>query len=63
MDVLRDAAGGGAKHQGLLIRYKELRFIARFLVVAMLMRRAEAVDHLVARLRSLVQESKSAYPE
>ncbi|VAI33304.1 hypothetical protein VPH35_090635 [Triticum aestivum] len=57
------AAGGGAKHQGLLIRYKELRFIARFLVVAMLMRRAEAVDHLVARLRSLVQESKSAYPK
>ncbi|KAI4989973.1 hypothetical protein ZWY2020_038336 [Hordeum vulgare] len=49
------AAGGGAKHQGLLIRYKELRFIARFLVVAMLMRRAEAVDHLVARLRSLVK--------
>jgi hypothetical protein len=54
--------GGGGKHQGLLIRYKELRFIARFLVVAMLMRRAEAVDHLAGRLRSLVQESKSAYP-
>uniref|UniRef100_A0ACD5XVD8 Uncharacterized protein n=1 Tax=Avena sativa TaxID=4498 RepID=A0ACD5XVD8_AVESA len=55
--------GGGGKHQGLLIRYKELRFIARFLVVAMLMRRAEAVDHLAGRLRSLVQESKSAYPK
>jgi hypothetical protein len=56
------AGGGGGKHQGLLIRYKELRFIARFLVVAMLMRRAEAVDHLAGRLRSLVHESKSAYP-
>ncbi|KAL5200840.1 hypothetical protein ABZP36_035194 [Zizania latifolia] len=56
-------AGGGDKHQGLLIRYKELRFIARFLVVAMLMRRAEAADHLVGRLRSLVEETKSAYPK
>uniref|UniRef100_A0A0E0DMP1 Protein SCAI n=1 Tax=Oryza meridionalis TaxID=40149 RepID=A0A0E0DMP1_9ORYZ len=54
--------GGGDRHQGLLIRYKELRFIARFLVVAMLMRRAEAVDHLASRLRSLVEETKSAYP-
>ncbi|KAL6844667.1 hypothetical protein ACP4OV_025326 [Aristida adscensionis] len=59
-------AGGGAgdgRHQGLLIRYKELRFIARFLVVAMLMRRAEAVDHLAGRLRALVEETKSAYPK
>jgi hypothetical protein len=59
------AAGGGTGdggHQALLIRYKELRFIARFLVVAMLMRRAEAVDHLSARLRALVDETKSAYP-
>ncbi|KAK3133590.1 hypothetical protein QOZ80_6AG0538400 [Eleusine coracana subsp. coracana] len=62
------AEGGGAssgdnRHQGLLIRYKELRFIARFLVVAMLMRRAEAVDHLATRLRALVEETKSAYPK
>ncbi|KAF0913323.1 hypothetical protein E2562_021972 [Oryza meyeriana var. granulata] len=56
-------AGGSDKHQCLLIRYKELRFIARFLVVAMLMRRAEAVDHLAGRLRSLVEETKSAYPK
>ncbi|KAM0843772.1 hypothetical protein ACQ4PT_057487 [Festuca glaucescens] len=56
-------SAGVGKHQGLLIRYKELRFIARFLIVAMLMRRAEAVDHLAGRLRSLVQESKSAYPK
>jgi hypothetical protein len=59
------AAGGGAgdgRHQALLIRYKELRFIARFLVVAMLMRRAKAVGHLSARLRALVDEAKSAYP-
>lgn len=56
------ADGGGSRHQALLIRYKELRFIARFLVVAMLMRRAEAVDHLAGRLRALVEETKAAYP-
>jgi len=28
----------------------------------MLMRRAEAVDHLAGRLRALVEESKAAYP-
>lgn len=56
------AGTGDGRHQGLLIRYKELRFIARFLVVAMLIRRAEAVDHLASRLRTLVQETKSAYP-
>ncbi|PWZ13137.1 Protein SCAI [Zea mays] len=55
--------GGVSRHQALLIRYKELRFIARFLVVAMLMRRAEAVDHLAARLRALVEETKAAYPK
>ncbi|OEL25197.1 Protein SCAI [Dichanthelium oligosanthes] len=55
--------GGGGRHQALLIRYKELRFIARFLVVAMLMRRAEAVDHLAGRLRALVEETKGAYPK
>ncbi|XP_062199094.1 uncharacterized protein LOC133901674 isoform X1 [Phragmites australis] len=56
-------AGGDSRHQALLIRYKELRFIARFLVVAMLMRRSEAVDHLAGRLRALVEETKSAYPK
>ncbi|KAF8781092.1 hypothetical protein HU200_001068 [Digitaria exilis] len=55
--------GSGSRHQALLIRYKELRFIARFLVVAMLMRRAEAVDHLAGRLRALVEETKAAYPK
>ncbi|KAG0544094.1 hypothetical protein BDA96_02G245200 [Sorghum bicolor] len=58
-----DGGGGGSRHQALLIRYKELRFIARFLVVAMLMRRAEAVDHLAGRLRALVEETKAAYPK
>lgn len=55
--------GGSSRHQALLIRYKELRFIARFIVVAMLMRRAEAVDHLAGRLRALVEETKAAYPK
>lgn len=46
------SGGDGCRHQAFLIQYKELRFIKRFLVVALLMRRAEAVDHLAGRLRA-----------
>ncbi|XP_020083167.1 protein SCAI isoform X3 [Ananas comosus] len=45
------------------LRYKELRFHARFLIVAMLLNRAEAVRHLAERFRALLEESKAAYPE
>ncbi|XP_078163281.1 signal transducer, putative (DUF3550/UPF0682) [Carex rostrata] len=45
------------------LRFKELRFVARFLVVALLVNRAEAVKVLAERLKSLVDESKAAYPE
>lgn len=44
------------------LRFKELRFVARFLVVALLVNRAEAVKVLAERLKSLVDESKAAYP-
>ncbi|KAJ1702577.1 hypothetical protein LUZ63_002356 [Rhynchospora breviuscula] len=47
--------------QGL--RFKELRFVARFLVVALLVNRPEAVRVLAERLKSLLDESKAAYPE
>jgi Protein SCAI len=50
------------KKQDPRLRYKELRFVARFLVVALLVNRAEAVRVLSERLKSLVDESKSAYP-
>ncbi|XP_072979939.1 uncharacterized protein [Typha angustifolia] len=61
-----DAARGEPSYRrrpDLLLRYKELRFHARFLVVAFLLNRAEAVKHLAERFRVLVEESKAAYPE
>lgn len=44
------------------LRYKELRFHARFLIVAMLLNRTDAVKHLAERFRALLEESKAAYP-
>ncbi|KAJ3676927.1 hypothetical protein LUZ60_002651 [Juncus effusus] len=46
----------------LRLRCKELRFVARFLIVAMLVNRDEAVRVLSERLKSLVEESREAYP-
>ncbi|KAG1342332.1 protein SCAI [Cocos nucifera] len=45
------------------LRYKELRFHARFLIVAMLLNRTDAVKHLAERFRALLEESKAAHPE
>lgn len=53
---------GEGKKQDPGLRYKELRFVARFLVVALLVNRAEAVRVLSERLKSLVDECKAAYP-
>lgn len=53
---------GEAKKSDLALRYKELRFVARFLVVALLVNRAEAVRVLAEKLKSLVDESKASYP-
>ncbi|PKA53160.1 hypothetical protein AXF42_Ash009890 [Apostasia shenzhenica] len=43
------------------LRYKELRFHARFLIVAMLLNRKDVVMNLVERFRALVEDSKSVF--
>ncbi|XXG86462.1 hypothetical protein AAC387_Pa11g1354 [Persea americana] len=47
----------------LVLRYKELRFYARFLVVSMVLNRTEMVRILVDRFKALVDDSKVAFPE
>ncbi|KAG0469665.1 hypothetical protein HPP92_016365 [Vanilla planifolia] len=47
----------------LALRYKELRFHARFLIVAMLLNRKDVVINLAERFRALVEDSKSAFRE
>ncbi|KAJ0984584.1 hypothetical protein J5N97_002940 [Dioscorea zingiberensis] len=44
------------------LRFKELRFHARFLIVAMLLNRVEVVKDLVGRFRNLVEDSRSSFP-
>eukprot|EP00268_Persea_americana_P056583 TRINITY_DN6693_c0_g1_i2.p1 TRINITY_DN6693_c0_g1~~TRINITY_DN6693_c0_g1_i2.p1 ORF type:complete len:570 (+),score=81.38 TRINITY_DN6693_c0_g1_i2:137-1846(+) len=46
----------------LVLRYKELRFYARFLVVSMVLNRTEMVRILVDRFKALVDDSKVAFP-
>ncbi|XP_073105685.1 uncharacterized protein [Elaeis guineensis] len=57
------SASSSLARPDLGLRYKELRFYARFLIVAMLLNRTDAVKHLAERFRALVEESKAAYPE
>ncbi|GAB4847252.1 hypothetical protein Ancab_026293 [Ancistrocladus abbreviatus] len=45
------------------IRYKELRFCARFLLVSLLLNRHEMVRLLVDKFRALVDESKATFRE
>ncbi|XP_008805899.2 protein SCAI homolog [Phoenix dactylifera] len=56
-------ASSSSARTDLGLRYKELRFHARFLIVAMLLNRTDAVKHLAERFRALVEESKAAHPE
>ncbi|XP_065047890.1 uncharacterized protein LOC135583406 isoform X2 [Musa acuminata AAA Group] len=46
----------------LKLRYKELRFYVRFLIVALLLNRTDEVRQLADRFRALVEESKAAFP-
>ncbi|CAL9180505.1 unnamed protein product [Musa hybrid cultivar] len=46
----------------LKLRYKELRFQARFFIVALLLNRTDEVRQLADRFRALVEESKAAFP-
>lgn len=52
---------GSARDLGL--RFKELRFFARFLQVAMLLSRFEMVNVLVERFRALVEDSRATFRE
>ncbi|KAG2716696.1 hypothetical protein I3760_03G139600 [Carya illinoinensis] len=53
----------GSKGQGkdLAVRFKELRFYARFLLVALILNRTEMVKALVDRFKAVVDDSKSAF--
>lgn len=52
---------GAAKD--LSLRFKELRFHARFLLVSLLLNRAEMVRSLIDRFKTLVDDSKSTFRE
>ncbi|XP_043695494.1 protein SCAI-like isoform X2 [Telopea speciosissima] len=47
----------------LNLRYKELRFYARFLIVSLLLNRSEMVQTLVERFKALVDDSKATFRE
>ncbi|VFQ74324.1 unnamed protein product [Cuscuta campestris] len=44
------------------VRFKELRFYARFLMVALILNRYDMVNQLVERFKALVDDSKAAFP-
>lgn len=50
---------GSGKDRG--VRFKELRFYARFLTVSLILNRSEMVKLLVDRFKSLVDDSKSTF--
>ncbi|XP_062148452.1 uncharacterized protein LOC133857268 [Alnus glutinosa] len=55
----------GSKGSGkdLGVRFKELRFYARFLLVSVILNRTEMVEALVDRFKALVDDSKAAFRE
>nr|XP_009409282.1 PREDICTED: protein SCAI-like [Musa acuminata subsp. malaccensis] len=55
-------AARAASAPDLNLRYKELRFYVRFLIVALLLNRTDEVRQLADRFRALVEESKAAFP-
>ncbi|CAK9163285.1 unnamed protein product [Ilex paraguariensis] len=52
---------GSGKSRG--VRFKELRFYARFLVVSLILNRTEIVKVLVERFKALVDDSKTTFRE
>ncbi|KAK6775106.1 hypothetical protein RDI58_026107 [Solanum bulbocastanum] len=45
-----------------MVRFKELRFYARFLMVSLILNRTEMVNLLVEQFKALVDDSKAAFP-
>ncbi|KAI5669821.1 hypothetical protein M9H77_19674 [Catharanthus roseus] len=52
---------GSKKDKG--VRFKELRFYARFLMVSLILNRSEMVKLLVDKFKALVDDSKSTFPD
>ncbi|KAL3527605.1 hypothetical protein ACH5RR_012261 [Cinchona calisaya] len=52
---------GSKKDKG--VRFKELRFYARFLMVSLILNRSEMVNLLVDKFKALVDDSKSTFPD
>ncbi|PHT64951.1 hypothetical protein T459_29376 [Capsicum annuum] len=44
------------------VRFKELRFYARFLMVSLILNRSEMVKLLIERFKAIVDDSKAAFP-
>ena len=53
--------GGGGLGKDLGVRFKELRFYARFLMVSLILSRTEMVKHLLERFKALVDDSKANF--
>ncbi|KAI3873868.1 hypothetical protein MKW98_001517 [Papaver atlanticum] len=51
------------KKKDLSLKYKELRFFARYLVVALILNRVDTVKVLVERFKALVDDCKSTFKE
>ncbi|CAN1288585.1 Protein SCAI [Linum perenne] len=59
--ILRRRYFDGANAKDLGVRFKELRFYARFLLVSLILNRHETVQLLVERFGALVDDSKSKF--
>ncbi|XP_065874403.1 uncharacterized protein [Euphorbia lathyris] len=53
----------GVKAKDIGVRFKELRFYARFLLVSLILNRTEMVQLLVDRFKAIVDDSKSNFRE
>ncbi|KAI3852277.1 hypothetical protein MKX03_018922 [Papaver bracteatum] len=58
-----DQSKGVMKKKDLSLKYKELRFFARYLVVALILNRVDTVKLLVERFKALVDDCKSTFKE
>ncbi|XP_042420808.1 protein SCAI-like [Zingiber officinale] len=62
-EYFRDGGGGGAQAQDTALANKQLRFLARFLIVCLVLGRREMVFKLVGSLKAMVDECKKSFQE
>lgn len=60
-EYFRDGGGGGAQAQDTALANKQLRFLARFLIVCLVLGRREMVFKLVGSLKAMVDECKKSF--